>query len=108
MRRAKREVEDVMTDLSKEVSSRFESAVPIETSVADTTPVSSAARQHCPSHPQPRPRTSKQQPANPRRKGQEQDEDAGLPVAGLAEGARCVDMVVCFVLELLLAGGVGN
>lgn len=39
--RAKSDVEDVMTDLSTEVSSRSDSEVPIETSVADMTPVSS-------------------------------------------------------------------
>jgi len=39
--RAKRDVEDVIMDLSREVSSRSESDVPMETRVADMTPVSS-------------------------------------------------------------------
>jgi len=43
---AKSDVEDVMIDLSIEVNSRFERDVPIETRVAETTPVSSACCQH--------------------------------------------------------------
>lgn len=41
MRRAKRDVEDVMIDLSKCVRVRLERDVPRDTSVADITPVSS-------------------------------------------------------------------
>lgn len=41
MRRAKREVEEVIMDLSREVRLRSEREVPIETRVADMTPVSS-------------------------------------------------------------------
>lgn len=41
---AKSDVEDVMIDLSIEVNSRFESEGPIDTRVADTTPVSSIRR----------------------------------------------------------------
>ena len=42
--RANSEVDEVMMDLSREVSSRFDSDVPIETRVADITPVSSTCR----------------------------------------------------------------
>jgi hypothetical protein len=41
MSRAKRDVEDVMIDLSRDVRLRFESDVPTETRVAEITPVSS-------------------------------------------------------------------
>ncbi len=40
--RANREVQEVMTDLSREVNARPESEVPTETSVAEITPVSSS------------------------------------------------------------------
>jgi hypothetical protein len=39
--RAKSDVDDVMMDLSREVNSRSESDEPIDTRVADITPVSS-------------------------------------------------------------------
>lgn len=42
-RSAKREVDDVMMDLSNDVRGRPESEVPIDTSVAEMTPVSSAS-----------------------------------------------------------------
>lgn len=43
---AKREVDEVMIDLSNEVRVRFESEVSMETSAADTTPVSSGNCQY--------------------------------------------------------------
>lgn len=41
MSKAKSDVEDVMMDLSKEVKARSERELPIETRVAEMTPVSS-------------------------------------------------------------------
>jgi len=41
IRSAKREVHDVMMDLSREVRGLFDRAVPMDTRVADITPVSS-------------------------------------------------------------------
>lgn len=46
-RRAKREVHDVMTDLSSEVKGREERDVPMETRVALITPVSSGLGEEC-------------------------------------------------------------
>lgn len=47
--KAKSDVEDVIIDLSSEVKARSERELPIETSVAEMTPVSSIKRQHA--HP---------------------------------------------------------
>lgn len=47
-RSANRDVDEVMTDLSSEVKGLLESDVPIETSVAETTPVSSGKGQWLP------------------------------------------------------------
>ncbi|KJZ78804.1 hypothetical protein HIM_01577 [Hirsutella minnesotensis 3608] len=88
---AKSDVDDVMTDLSRDVSVRPESDVPMETSVADITPVSSADGQRrlmaglWDKNDTGRGElASEQQPADARGKGQKQHEKARLRVVWLA------------------------